>query len=257
MTINLDFLPVIVMGFMLMFARIGTMIMLVPAFGETFIPVRVRLTIALLLTYVLAPLNADLYPADAMSSLPRLLSLLGGELLVGFFIGLSMKLISYALSTAGTIMANQSGLAFAMGGDATNSGQQGALMGNFLNVLGICMVFVTNLHYVMIAAMQDSFTLFPPGNPLPVGDLSALAVETVAHMFSVAVRLGAPFIVVGIVFYFSLGLLNKLMPQMQIFFIAMPVNILIGFSIFLLLLSTLMGYYLSEFRNALQPFLLN
>ncbi len=65
MTINLDFLPVIVMGFMLMFARIGTMIMLVPAFGETFIPVRVRLTIALLLTYVLAPLNADLYPADA------------------------------------------------------------------------------------------------------------------------------------------------------------------------------------------------
>ncbi|KZL21336.1 flagellar biosynthesis protein FliR [Pseudovibrio axinellae] len=257
MTVNLDFLPVIVMSFLLMFARIGTMMMLIPAFGETFIPVRVRLTIALLLTYVMLPINSGLYPADAMSSLARLLSLLGGELLVGIFIGLSMKLISYALSTAGTIMANQSGLAFAMGGDATNSGQQGALMGNFLNVLGICMVFVTNLHYVMIAAMQDSFTLFPPGNPLPVGDLSALAVDTVSHMFSVAVRLGSPFIVVGIVFYFSLGLLNKLMPQMQIFFIAMPINIMIGFGIFLLLLSTLMGYYLSEFRNALQPFLLN
>ncbi len=256
MTINLDFLPVIVMGFLLMFARIGTMIMLVPAFGETFIPMRVRLTIALLLTYVLLPINLDLYPADTMSSLSRLLGMLGGELLVGFFIGLSMKLIAYALTTAGTIMANQSGLAFAMGGDATNSGQQGALMGNFLNVLGICMVFVTNLHYVMIAAMQDSFTLFPPGNPLPVEDLSTLALTSVTHMFSVAARMGAPFIVVGIVFYFSLGLLNKLMPQMQIFFIAMPVNIMIGFGIFLLLLSTLMGYYLSEFEAALQPFLL-
>ncbi|SDR37188.1 flagellar biosynthetic protein FliR [Pseudovibrio sp. Tun.PSC04-5.I4] len=257
MTINLDFLPVIVVTFLLMFARVGTMIMLVPAFGETFVPVRVRLTIALLLTYVMLPINMNLYPTDVMSSLSRLLGMLGGELLVGFAVGLSMKMMAYALSTAGTIMANQSGLAFAMGGDATNSGQQGALLGNFLNVLGICMVFVTNLHYVMIAAMHDSFVLFPPGNPLPVGDLSTLAVDNVTNMFSVAVRLGSPFIVVGVVFYFSLGLLNKLMPQMQIFFIAMPVNILIGFGIFVLLLSTLMGFYLNAFREALQPFLLN
>lgn len=255
MTINLDFLPGIVVVYLLMFARLGTMMMLVPALGESAIPMRIRLTTALLLTFVLYPINRDLYPLDALGSLSRMLGLLAGELLIGFFIGLSMKLLTYALSVAGTIMANQSGLAFALGGDAMNSGQQGALLGNFLGVLGVCLVFVTNLHYVMIAAMQDSFTLFPPGGGLPVEDLSFLALENVSHMFSIAARLGAPFLVVGLVFYFSMGLLNKLMPQMQIFFIAMPVNIMIGFSLLLVLLTTLMGLYLNEFEAALQPFL--
>ncbi|WP_298819497.1 flagellar biosynthetic protein FliR [uncultured Roseibium sp.] len=255
MTIQLDFLPDMAAAFMLMFARLGTMVMLLPALGETTIPTRFRLTIALALTLVLYPIGAPLYPANLTANAPQLLTLLGGELAIGFGIGLCAKLITSALQTAGVIIANQSGLAFALGSDLANDGQQGALYGNFMSLLGITMVFVTDTHYLVIAALHDSFSVFPPGTAPPVGDFAANATETVAHVFSIAARMSAPFLVVGLVFYFGLGLLNKLMPQMQIFFIAMPVNIAIGMFLLMALIATLMMFYLEHFQESLGKFI--
>ncbi|MDN3719911.1 flagellar biosynthetic protein FliR [Roseibium salinum] len=170
MTIQLDFLPDVAAAFLLMFARLGTMIMLLPALGESVIPMRFRLTIALALTLVLYPVGAGQYPAELTANPMRLLVLLGGELAIGFGIGLCAKMITSVLQIAGVIIANQSGLAFALGTDIANEGQQGALYGNFLSILAMTLVFVTDTHYLVIAALYDSFTIFPPGNPLPVGD---------------------------------------------------------------------------------------
>ncbi|MBN9671385.1 flagellar biosynthetic protein FliR [Roseibium aggregatum] len=256
MTIQLDFLPDAAAAFMLMFARLGTMLMLLPALGESSIPTRMRLTLALALTLVLYPHGAPQYPADLTSNPVRLLVLLAGEFAIGFGIGLCAKLITSVLQIAGIIMANQSGLAFALGTDIANEGQQGALYGNFLSILGITLVFVTDTHYLVIAALYDSFEIFPPGLAPPVGDFSMNATQTVAHVFSIAVRMSAPFLVVGLVFYFGLGLLNKLMPQMQIFFIAMPVNIAVGLLLLMVLVATLMTFYLEHFQEALGKFIL-
>ncbi|WP_029063061.1 flagellar biosynthetic protein FliR [Labrenzia sp. DG1229] len=255
MTIQLDFLPDIAAAFLLMFARLGTMLMLLPALGESSIPMRFRLTIALALTLVMYPVAASLYPANLTANMMQLLVLLGGELAIGFGIGLCARLITSVLQIAGVIMANQSGLAFALGTDIANEGQQGALYGNFLAVLGITLVFVTDSHYLIIAAMYDSFTIFPPGNAPPVADFAQNATDTVAHVFTIAVRMSAPFLVVGLVFYFGLGLLNKLMPQMQIFFIAMPVNIAVGLFLLMALIATLMMFYLDHFQEALGKFI--
>lgn len=256
MTLQLSFLPEIAVVYMLMFARLGTMIMLLPAFGETSIPTRIRLSIALMLTLVLYPTASGDYPGNLLANLPRLFLILGGELAIGFSVGLLGKLITSTLQIAGVIMASQTGLSFALGADITNSGQQGALLSNYLSILGITLVFVTDTHYLVIAALHDSFALFPPGQWLPVGDLAKMATDTVAGIFSIAVRMSAPFIVVGIVFYFGLGLLNKLMPQMQIFFIAMPLNISIGLALLLVLLATIMPFYLEHFQQALGIFTL-
>ncbi|WP_150525582.1 flagellar biosynthetic protein FliR [Roseibium sediminis] len=255
MTIQLDFLPQITAIFLLMFARLGTMVMLLPALGESSIPPRIRLTIALGVTLVLYPVASQYYPPDLTVNSARLLVFLGSELIIGFAIGLCGKLISTALQTAGVIMANQSGLAFAFGADLANGGQQGTLFGNYLSLLGMTMVFVTDSHYLVIAALHDSFTLFPPGGFVPVGDFADNATKTVAEVFSIALRMSAPFIVMGLVFYFGLGLLNKLMPQMQIFFIAMPVNIAIGFFLLMALLGTLITFYLEHFEAALGKFI--
>ena len=184
-----------------------------------------------------------------------MIALLFGELAIGFGIGLCAKMITSVLQIAGMIMANQSGLAFALGTDFANQGQQGALFGNFLSILGITLVFVSDSHFLVIAALHDSFTIFPPGLAPPVGDFSQNATETVAHVFSIAVRMSAPFLVVGLVFYFGLGLLNKLMPQMQIFFIAMPVNIAIGLFLLMVLIATLMMFYLDHFQESLGKFI--
>ncbi|TYC48591.1 flagellar type III secretion system protein FliR [Rhodobacterales bacterium] len=256
MTITLDYLPNVAAAFMLMFARLGTMIMLMPALGESSIPTRFRLTIALALTLVLYPVGSPQYPDDLTGNTVRLLTLFAGELAIGFGIGLCARLITSVLQIAGMIIANQSGLAFALGTDIANQGQQGALFGNFLSILGITLVFATDSHYLVIAALYDSFEIFPPGLVPPVADFSQNGTETVAHVFSIAVRMSAPFIVVGLVFYFGLGLLNKLMPQMQIFFIAMPVNIAIGFFMLMVLLTTLMTFYLEHFQDSLGKFIL-
>jgi len=254
MTVQLSFLPEIATLFILMFARLGTMMMLMPGLGESSIPMRIRLTIALMLTLVLFPIGLDLYPQGLLENINRLLLLVAGEFAVGFAVGLCARLITSALQTAGVIMASQSGLAFALGSDLTNSGQQGALFGNYLAILGITLIFATDSHYLVIAALHDSFMLFPPGQWIPVEDFSEMATKTVAEVFNIAVRISAPFIVVGIVFYFGLGLLNKLMPQMQIFFIAMPVNISVGLLLLLVLLGTMMTYYLDHFEGALGKF---
>lgn len=254
MTLQLSFLPEIAATFMLMFSRLGTMIMIMPALGETSIPARLRLSIALALTLVLYPVGSAFYPGNLTDNLLQLLTLFGGELTTGFAIGLCAKLITHALQTAGVIMASQSGMAFALGTDISNAGQQGALFGNYLSILGITLVFVTDSHYLVIAALHDSFSMFPPGHWLPVGDFAQMATVTVADVFSIAVRMSAPFIVVGLVFYFGLGLLNKLMPQMQIFFIAMPVNITIGLALLVVLLGSLMTFYMDHFQEALGKF---
>ncbi|WP_068085650.1 flagellar biosynthetic protein FliR [Polycladidibacter stylochi] len=254
MSFDLGFLSAYTTVFFLIFARIGTMVMLVPALGERGIPVRIRLTLALMLSLVLYPIGQGEYPAEDLGKLLPLLKLVTGELLIGFFVGLAMRILAYALQTAGALIANQSGLAFAMGGDITNSGQQGALLGSFLALLGTTLIFASNMHHIIIMGLGDSFYLFPPGQGLPTGDLAKVAIMTTTHVFSIAVRLGAPFILFGLVFYFGLGLLNKLMPQLQIFFLAMPVNIMIGFGLLMLLLVTMMGWYMSEFRQALELF---
>lgn len=232
------------------------MVMLLPALGESAIPTRMRLTVALLLALVLYPAVQANYPPGLLDNFLRLAFMFGGELALGFAIGLCTKMITSALTTAGMIIASQSSLAMALGTDVTNAGQQGTLVSNYLSILGITLIFVTDTHYLVIAALYDSFTLFTPGNLLPLGDFAQMATETFASVFSIAVRLSAPFIVVGIVFYFGLGLLNKLMPQMQIFFIAMPVNIAIGLGLLMVLLTTMMTFYLSHFEEAIGKFTL-
>ncbi len=256
MTLQLDFLPVYAALFILSFARLGTMLMMMPAIGETTISTRVRLSLGLLLSYVFFPLAAPLYPITTTTPLNELGLLLVGEMVIGFFIGLGARMITYALQIAGVIIANQSGLAFAMGADPANSGQQGAIIGTFLGITGVTLVFATDSHYLAIAAMHDSFAMFPPGDWLPVGDMAELATTLTADIFSIAMRLSAPFLVVGIVFYFGLGLINKLMPQMQIFFIAMPLNIVVGIGLLFVLLVTMMTWYLGHFEAAIGRFII-
>ncbi len=254
MNFTISYLPEIAFIFMLIFGRLGTMIMIMPALGETTVPTRIRLSMALAITLVFYPVVAPFYPTGLAENIYRVLGMLGAEIIIGGFIGLATRLITSVLQIAGTVIANQSGLAFAMAFDPSQ-GVQGALFGNFLSVVGITLIFATDTHYLTIAAMHDSFELFPPGQWIPIGDAAELIMVTVAGVFSIGMRMAAPFIVFGLIFYFGLGLLNRLMPQMQIFFIAMPANIVIGLLLLMILLSTMMMWYLGHVEDAFSQFL--
>ena len=247
-------LPSIATVFMLLFCRFGTMVMLLPGLGEQAIPARIRLSIALVLCLMFYPLVSGLYPAARIGALSSVLVLAAGEMAIGFTIGLASRIILSALQVAGTTIATQAGLAFAQSVDPSQ-GTQGALFGNFLSLLGITLIFVTDLHYLALAALHDSFKLFPPGEWLPVGDVAQLVVTAVADAFTIGIQMASPFVIFGLVFYLGLGLLNRLMPQVQIFFIAMPANILFGLILTFLLIGSIMAWYLSHVETGLGRFL--
>lgn len=243
-------LPEITVLYMLIFARVGSMFMLLPGLGEQNVPVRLRLTVALIVTAMLVPVGRTLYPSGLLDDLPRLLTFFVGEIATGLFVGLTARLVLAASQVAGATVANQMGLGFATTVDPTQ-GQQGAVIGNFLTLLAVTLIFVSDLHHLAIRGVVDSLTLFRPGQWLVPGEVAEAGTRFVADAFRVGVQIAAPFLVFGLVFYFGLGLLARLMPQFQVFFIAMPLNILLGFVLLLAVLTTMMVWYLDHVRDAL------
>jgi flagellar biosynthetic protein FliR len=249
MRIDISFLPALAAAFLLTFARIGTMVMLLPGLGELSVPPRVRLTVALMLAAVMLPLHRSAYPLDLHAFGPVLL-LLGQELLVGAVLGLVARLTIAALQVAGSIVANQMGLGFVTAVDPTQ-GQQGMIVGNFLSVLGITLIFAADLHHLVIAALNDSYALFRPGEVPVSGDVAQLMTGAVAAAFRIGVQLAAPFLVFGLLFNLGLGVLSRLMPQMPVYFVGMPASILVGFLILLLVLGGMMAVFLDHVEGVL------
>ncbi len=243
MHIDISFLPALAASFMLVFARTGTMLMLLPSLGEQNISARMRLTIALVLAAVLLPMHRAAYHIDT-SGLGPVIVMLIEEVLIGAMLGLTARLTISALEVAGSVIAQQLGLGFVTSIDPTQ-GEQGAIVGNFLTLLGMTLFFATDMHHLVIAALSDSYALFAPGELSLAGDAAALITKTVAGAFRIGVQLAAPFIVFGLVFNLGLGVLARLMPQMQVFFVALPLSILLGFVFLALVLGAMMTLFLN------------
>jgi flagellar biosynthetic protein FliR len=218
------------------------MVMLLPGLGEQNISARLRLTIALILTGVLLPLHRADYHIDAGALGPAIV-LLVEEIVIGAVLGLTARLTISALEVAGSVIAQQLGLGFVTSVDPTQ-GEQGVILGNFLTMLGITLFFATDMHYLIIAALNDSYTLFAPGEMPSTGDVAALVTKTVSGAFRIGIQLSAPFLVFGLLFNLGLGVLSRLMPQMQVFFVALPASIMFGLLFFILMLGSMMGLFL-------------
>ena len=245
MRIDVSLLPALAAAFMLAFARIGAMVMLLPGLGETNIPVRVKLGIALLLTLVILPLHRAAYHID-MQSITPLLVLMVHEIVIGIVLGATARVTLAALQVAGSVIAQQMGLGFVTAVDPTQ-GQQGLLIGNFLTILGVTLLFATDSHHLVIAALNDSYSIFSPGEMMSSGDVADLATRAFAAAFRIGMQLSAPFLVFGLVFNIGLGVLARLMPQMQVYFVGVPLSILAGFLIFALVIAAMMGTFLDYF----------
>ena len=250
MTVGLDWLPNTAFIYLLLFARIGSILMLMPALGEDMIPVRMRLSFALAFTLVVYPLLASSLPTMP-DSIIAIIGLIFHEIIIGIILGAIARITVMATQVAGAIIAFQTGLSTAMAADPTQVGVQGAVFGSFLSFLGMVLIFATDLHHVALAATYDSYVVFPLDAPLMFDDAAQLAIRTVSSAFSIGIQMSAPFIVFGLVFNLGAGIMAKLMPAMQVFFVLMPANIMIGLVLFALLLTSMMGWYLTAFENHL------
>jgi len=236
------------------FACVGAAIMLLPGFGESFVSPRVRLLIAFGVTVVVTPVVSDVILATPQDPI-GMLALLGREIAIGAFLGALARIMVSALHMAGVVMGFQTSLANAQLFDPINAAQ-GSLFGSFLNILGVFLIFFTDLHHMMLMAVADSYALFTPGAPLAIGDFGDTTARVLAGAFTLAMQLAAPFVVAGLLFYLGLGLLARLMPQVQIFFIAMPLQIMLGFMVMAITLSAGMMWFLGSFQDTFQRLLL-
>ncbi len=255
MTFSLSALPVDAFLLIAVFARVGALFMTAPALGDFTLSPRVRLAAALAVTAALAPVAAPMFPDwTRNATLGVMTAVLLGEVLVGVFLGLAARVVMAALNVAGQIIAFQMGLSLAQIFDPTQE-LQGAIIGGFLAVLATTMIFATDLHHMMLAALADSYVLMSPGALPRFGDMSALMIDALSNSFSLGLRLAAPFVLFGLVFYVGAGVLNRLMPQAQVFFMLMPANILLGVLLLMLTTGLMMTLFLERFEAFLAQFL--
>jgi len=236
----------------LVFARVGALVMLIPGIGEAAVPPRVRLGLALLLSLTLFPLVGPSLP-----TMPETMSALIGalirEILIGLMIGAMLKLFFSSLAVAGEIVSLQTTLGFSQTASPMEA-QPTTSLSTFLTLMGITLVFATNLHHLFITAIFGSYSLFEPGRDIPLGDAASLAIQTVGKSFALGVQLAAPVIVFALVFNIATGLIGRLMPQFQVFFVASPLSVIFGLSIFALSLGMLAMVWVERYRDLATTF---
>ena len=117
------------------------------------------------------------------------------------------------------------------------------------------LIFVTDLHHLMIRTVVESYELFQPGKVLLMGDFTELLARRVADSFALGVQLAAPAIVLGLTYYIGLGLLGRLMPQLPVFFFGLPMQISMQLWVLTVSLSGMLMIFLERFRLAAGTFL--
>lgn len=242
-----------VFGFLLVFARVGSALMLMPALGEAMIPATVRLSLGLVLSVAVYPIVRTTLPVEPAQPL-ALIPVVATEIATGLIIGAIARFLMMALQIAGSLMAVQSGLAFAMSYDPTQ-GQQSALVGNFLTLMATATIFATDLHHVLIAGLVGSYQTLPPGALPPAEDVARLGTELVAQAFLLGIQVGAPFLIYGLVFNVALGVLNRLMPTLQVFFVALPVQVASTIALFMIALPLAMTWFMNHLQGRMEQFI--
>ena len=240
-------------GIFLIFTRVGTTFSLLPGFSEAYVPVRIRLLLAIAVAFVMAPVIQPKLPPTP-GTVPGVLMMLGEEIFIGGFLGVVARSTFTALQTAGAIIGMQTSLSAAFAFDPSTA-QQGALTASFLGALALVSIFSADLHYLMLRAIADSYSLFPAGGTVPIGDFADVLTRLLSSSFLLGVRIATPFLVFGVIFFLGIGILARLMPQMQVFFVTQPAQILLGLLIFAGTLMAGISVFMGSFEDAMAIFI--
>jgi flagellar biosynthetic protein FliR len=247
------FLTTGVFAFLLCFVRVGTAVMLMPGIGTAYVPQNVRLFFSLAFSFVLFPLLQSRMPNPLPDTFP-LFSLILMEFIIGFFIGTISRVLMAAIDTAGMIVSTQSSLANAQLFNPALA-SQGSVIGVFLTLTAMMLLFATDLHHLLVLGIVQSYDIFPIGKEVDFGSMANFLTDTVAGAFAVGIQMTAPFLVLVLLLYVGMGIMSKLMPQIQVFMLAVPVQILLALVTLTLVISAMMLVWLAEYEKGMRFFL--
>jgi flagellar biosynthetic protein FliR len=205
-------------GLVLVFARVGAVMALLPGFGEQMIPARVRLGLAVAFTMVVWPmLVPELVATDPARPF---LGMLIVETGIGLMLGLAIRLMVIALQLAGSIAAQSTALAQIFGAGVAPDPMPA--IGSILMLAGVTLAVASGLHVKAAVAMARSYEILPMGLPVPAADVAAWGTARVAKAFALGFSLAAPFVIAAFAYNLALGAINRAMPQLMVAFIGAP-----------------------------------
>lgn len=240
-------------SFLLIFLRMGSAMVFMPGFQSAYVPVRVKLITALTISLVLVPFLSTTL-AEPPQDFLEFVRVGLFEITYGVFMGLMMFTLFSALNMVGNFAGQAIGFANAQIFDP-NTQNQSMLIEVFLTLTALTIIFITDLHHLMITGVIDSYKLFPVGSPLPLADFSKFFSQTVNESFIMGFKIASPFIAFMIVFYSGLGLVTRLMPQLNIFFLSLPMQIYLGLGLLFMTIPVMMFWFLKYFEDGIMKFI--
>ena len=248
-----EFLATNVFHFILIFARVGMVFMALPGISAPYVSPRSRIAIALATCLILLPAVGPQLPVRPATA-AELFFLVGTEVVIGGFYGAMIQALMATVHVAGTIIGFNSGMANAMVFDPISE-QQGALMTGFLGNIAVLLVFALDLHHIMIGGVVESYSLIPAGAPMPIEDMVATITNLMVVSMTIGFQMASPFVAFALIFHTSMGLLNRLSPQMNVFFIGLPIQLLLSLALLLITMPAMMALFMRTLEAEILNFI--
>lgn len=216
-------------AFVLVIARLSFIVFLMPGIGEQVIPARVRLVLVLGLAVAIRSSGVSVsIPFEPFSGY---LLVLVSEVFIGFILGVSLRLVIWLLSIAGSAIAQSIGLAQFLGIALEHEAQ--TITANLLSMAGAVILFSANYHVAVFVSLIELYA------DVPIGMVSSLDqaffIEGIYSAFGIAISLAWPFVAVNLIYNICLGFINKALPQLMVAFVGAP--FMVGAGMFLLTVS--------------------
>lgn len=237
---------------MMMMCRSGGVFFLIPPMSDGNVRPIIRFVMTLALSILMYSQTSELIRPTVIAVADNSLSLIlliMIELCLGIALGTIVKIIFNTMQVTGLTIASQMGLSSASMMDPAQQSQN-SMFGFFLSMLTTIAMLEGALHIQIICGVFESYNKIPIGAFFNSYDtFISVFIGAISKMWSVGLQLSGPFILINIVIMIASGILAKLMPQLQVFFVMLPVQILIGMIIFLMILSGILFWFLEFFTN--------
>ncbi|RMD50510.1 MAG: flagellar biosynthetic protein FliR [Ignavibacteria bacterium] len=233
-------------SFLLIFLRIIAMFFSAPILSDNSIPVFVKIVLALFMSYVLLiSLNINT-PLASLNFTYLTISALK-EIIVGLAIGFFMQLIFWGISYGASLIGFDLGLSMATVFNP-NLEISGDVVSTLFYILAMLTFLLINGHIFLFTALHESFKLIPP-TELKISDSTAqeLIIQS-ANVFIIAVKIASPIMVTFFLMNIAEGIMSRIIPQMQVFFVLYPLRIGVGF----LLITTTMIFFFYVIKELLK-----
>lgn len=242
-----------ILALFLAFCRMGGCVMVLPGFGSARVPPQIRLFLAVALSMAILPVLWDVIYPKASAPSATYIGLIFTEALIGIVYGLIARLYTLTMQFAGAILTMSIGFTAPGGHDVLEDVSENQLT-NLLTLGGLLLLFMMDFHHIVFRALLDSYTATPVGAVIDSQKILITLTDTLRASTMIMLRLASPFLIYGLMFNVAIGFINKLAPQIPVYFISTPFLLMGGLFLLYLSVAAFIRLYVNGFAPIFTSF---